>query len=160
MSGVRGDDGKLRALMERLLRATRGEVAQQLRRELAKQTREEIDRAFRERRSPDGPSWKPRKGKGGAPLVESGALRSGFDVSATNDGVAVSNRVAYASVHQHGGRIRRRRRGKARKRQAFGARGGVIPARPMVPSSRWGPGPTSRLRAVASRVVRKFLHAG
>jgi len=158
MTAASGDDAKLRALMARLLRAASGEVTQQLRRELTEQVRDEIDRSFRERRAPGGSAWKPvRKKEGGAPLVDSGALRSGFDVTSTNNGVRVTNRIAYANVHQRGARIRRRRRGKTRKRAFLGGRSAVIPARPMVPSSRWGPGPTSRLRATASRVVRKLL---
>jgi phage virion morphogenesis protein len=158
MTRASGDDAKLRSLLERLLRAARGDVTRQLRRELADQVRDEIGRSFREQRSPDGSTWKPvRKSTGGTPLVESGALSSGFDVTPANDGVRVTNRVAYANVHQRGARIRRRPRGKTRKRHFFGARGAVIPARPMVPTSHWGPGPTSRLRATASRVVRKFI---
>lgn len=157
---VTGDDAKLRQLMERLRRVARGDLGQQLRRELAAQTRSEIDRSFRERRSPDGSSWKPlRRADGGAPLVDSGALRSGFDVEVTDGGVRVRNHVAYANVHQRGGRIRRRR-GRATKTKAkrrFGGGATVIPARPMVPTSRWGPAPEKRLRAISSRTVRRFF---
>jgi phage gpG-like protein len=154
-----GDDAKLRALIARVERAASGNLAKRVRQALAEQTREEIARTFRERRSPDGASWKPTA-NGGTPLVASGALRGGFDVTVTPAGVRVTNAADYANVHQHGGRIRRRKRGSApRRRRRFGGRGGngVIPARPMVPTSRWGAAPTLRLRAAASRVVRVFL---
>lgn len=158
MNGVRGDDAKLRALLERLTRAARGELASSIRRDLAKQTHEEIARSFRERRSPDGSTWKPVNKKSGAPLVASGALRSGFDVEVTDQGVRVRNDVAYANVHQHGGRIRRRRRiARSKTKRRLGARAAVIPARPMVPTSRWGPAPERRLRVVSSRAMRKFF---
>jgi phage gpG-like protein len=130
-----------------------------LRVELASRTRDEIDRSFTERRSPSGSAWKPTK-LGGTPLDKSGALRGGFSVSVTTAGVSVSNHVAYANVHQQGGRIRhRRRRGRGARRVArlFSFGGGAIPARPMVPSSRWGPGPTTRLRVASSRIVHKFF---
>lgn len=155
MNGVRGDDGKLRALVDRLARTARGELTAAVRRELARQTQEEIARTFRERRSPDGSAWKPVRNKRGAPLVESGALRGGFDVEVSANGVRVRNDVAYANVHQRGGRIRRRIR--AKKNRRFGARATVIPARPMVPTSRWGPAPEQRLRALFARTMRKFF---
>ncbi|MBI2392815.1 MAG: phage virion morphogenesis protein [Deltaproteobacteria bacterium] len=156
---VRGDDGKLRKLVELLARASSGQLARSMRSALAQQTREEIDRSFRERRSPDGTAWPPLKSNVGAPLIRSGALRSGFDVSVTAKGVSVTNAVSYASVHQRGARLRGRRRAtkKARGRSSFGARRAVIPARPMVPAARWGPAPTSRLQALASRIVRQFF---
>jgi phage gpG-like protein len=160
VNGIKGDDAKLRALVARLESAARGHLALTLRKELAARTRDEIDRAFADRRSPDGRGWAPTKA-GGAPLDRTGALRGGFDVTPTNAGIRVTNSVPYANVHQHGGRIRRRRR-TARSRHAsrvFKFGGGVIPARPMVPASRWGPRPTARLRAASSRIVHTFFLA-
>jgi phage gpG-like protein len=158
MNGIKGDDAKLKALVARLESAARGQMAAALRKELAARTRDEIDRAFADRRSPDGRGWPPTK-RGGAPLDRSGALRAGFEVNATDAGVRVTNSVPYANVHQHGGRLRRRRRPRGARRvsRVFGFGAGAVPARPMVPTSRWGPGPTARLRAASSRIVHRFF---
>jgi phage gpG-like protein len=160
VTAVKGDDAKLRVLLARLAAAARGDAMRALRRELALRTAEEIDESFRARRAPDGRSW-PTTKRGGPPLERSGALRRGFDVTPTESGIRVTNSASYANVHQHGGRIRRRRkrtRGR-RKARLFSFGGGVIPPRPMVPAARWGPAPTARLRVASSRIVKRFFLA-
>jgi phage gpG-like protein len=155
---VAGDDPKLRALIARLERVASGKLVEELRRAYVSETREQLRRAFDESRSPSGDRWPSLKTRNGKPLVDTGALRDAFDVEQTRDGVRVSNSKPYAKAHQTGFRIRRRRGGKnVKRRRAFGRGGGRVPARPMVPTSRWGSHGERALRAVATRIVRRFL---
>lgn len=159
MSSPPGDDAKLRALVARIERAASGRLIGELRRAYVSETREQLRRAFDESRSPSGEHWPALKARNGKPLVESGALRDAFDVEQTRDGVRVSNSKPYAKAHQTGFRIRRRRGKNGKRRRAFGRGGGRVPARPMVPTSRWGSHGERALRAVATRVVRRFLRS-
>lgn len=160
MNGIKGDDTKLRRLAERLGRAASGQLLAELRRTYVAETQTQIGRSFAEGRSPTGEKWPALKKGARSPLVASGTLRNGFDVTASRDGVHVTNVEPHAQAHQRGFRIRRRQRGRSRKRRsAFGAGGGRVPARPMVPTSRWGPHAEQALRALASRIVRRFFRS-
>jgi len=155
-----GDEAKLRALIARLERAATGKLVDELRNAYAAETREQIRRAFDESRSPSGQRWPSLKARSGKPLVESGALRDGFDVEETRDGVRVTNSKSYAKAHHTGFRIRRRRGNKTGKRRRSLGRGGRrVPARPMVPTSRWGSHGEHALRALGSRIVRRFFRS-
>lgn len=157
---VSGDEAKLRALVARIERAASGKLVEELRRAYVSETREQLRRAFDESRSPSGERWPALKTRGGKPLVDSGALRDSFDVVETRTGVRVSNSKPYAKAHQTGFRIKRRRGGKSGKRRRTSGRGGGrVPARPMVPTSHWGSHGEQALRALASRIVRRFLRS-
>jgi len=155
-----GDDTKLRAFIAQLERAASGKLVEEVRRAYVSETREQLRRSFDESRSPSGERWPSLKTRSGKPLVDSGALRDAFDVEETRTGVRVSNTKPYAKAHQTGFRIRRRRSGKnGKRRSAFGRGGGRVPARPMVPTSSWGSHGEHALRALASRIVRRFFRS-
>ncbi|MGZ5967920.1 MAG: phage virion morphogenesis protein [Polyangiales bacterium] len=157
-SGVTGDATKLARLLAKLAAAARGDLTKAIRSELAKRTRDELRSAFNAGRSPEGAPWASKRDGSAATLVRSGALRSGFDVVPTETGVSVTNSTPYAQVHQRGGRLRRARKKHGKRRLFGGGRAGKIPARPMVPTARWGPAATAHMRLAASRVVHRFFH--
>jgi phage gpG-like protein len=153
-----GDDAKLRAFIARLERAASGKLVEEVRRAYVSETREQLRHSFAESRSPSGERWASLKTRSGNPLVESGALRDAFDVVETAGGVRVSNSKPYAKAHQTGFRIRRRGK-RSKRRRAFSGGGGRVPARQMVPTSHWGSHGEHALRALASRIVRRFFRS-
>jgi len=115
---------------------------------------EQIERSFRTATDPDGRAWPRLRSRTGTPLVDSGALRGSFVVETTSAGLRVRSRVRYARMHQNGASVRRRR---SRRRKAASPRAVAIPARPMVPTSRWGSQWKLEIRTTAKRAMRFFF---
>jgi len=149
-------DAQLAGLVARLRRLADEQLAPLLARAMAPVVQERIDAGFRARKSPDGVAWTSAKQVRPHPLlVASGRLRRGFSVQATASGIRVRNAVPYATVQQRGARLRRRRRnGGHRGKVRLGSR---LPARPMVPATRWASTSSIQLRSAAKGLVRALL---
>ncbi|WP_448339732.1 phage virion morphogenesis protein [Desulfovibrio piger] len=62
---------------------------------------------FDAKKDPEGTPWKPSRRaleKGGKTLTNSGRLRRSIDYAATSDKVMVGSNLAYARIHQLGGK--------------------------------------------------------
>lgn len=65
---------------------------------------------FDAKKDPEGTPWKPSRRaleKGGKTLTNSGRLRRSIDYAATSDKVMVGSNLAYARIHQLGGKTRK-----------------------------------------------------
>jgi phage gpG-like protein len=111
---------------------------------------EQVDLGFEQSRDPYGQRWKPLTARRGQPLRDTGRLQRSFSGSSDAAGFRIGTDVIYAAVHQFGhtfparaqavnrkGRFKKNASaGKRTKVRALGAR--VVPARPMLPSGRFG----------------------
>ena len=102
---IQTDDAALQAAFKRLtatlgdLRPEMDEIGQTL-------TTSVIDRFDRER-GPGGVPWKPSaraRTEGGQTLTDTGRLRASITHRASRDSVEVGTNVAYAAIHQFGGK--------------------------------------------------------
>ena len=111
-----------------------------------------------------GGRWKPSRRareEGGQTLTDTGRLRSSIASNVTGDGVEIGTNVAYAAIHQFGGRTPPRTIRPRRKKALFfpGARhpvakiehpGSDIPARPFLDFD-------EQDRAAVGRIVVRML---
>lgn len=109
---------------------------------------ESVRRNFKEGRSPDGTPWKKSRraiAQQGQTLVDTGRLRTSISHQAHSDHVEIGTTVAYAPIHQFGGktgpRVIRAKNGKALAftiggklifRKSVNHPGSTIPARPFL----------------------------
>lgn len=160
-NGVSGDTKKLAALVDKLARVARGEMARALVDASGDVARKQLAEEFGGGRDPAGNVWPRAVGGAGTPLVASGRLRDSIVVSQSSDGISIRSSAPYAGVHQRGATIRAKKGRYLRFRLPNGqfvTKAFVqIPKRAFLPTdSVQGPW-RDALRVAAALVVKKFI---
>ena len=137
-----GDFPKLLRLVRGFDRAGRGEIMREFAPKAADYALFEQVRSFHSEQSPDGQEWVDGPYTSSPKLQKSGKLQGGFKKRASTKAIAIVNRTRYAHYHQHGAKLRGRRRlmsgplrrGQTRRRRVRGSgdERGSLPARPIV----------------------------
>jgi len=154
------DTAKLRALIERIRGLAHVAFRKTVSASIAKAATSEVRREFSTGRDPFDHPWARTKGRGATPLRGSGRLAGSFSPAVTPEGFTLRSNVAYARVHQRGKRIRPRRGKTLRFRvgnQWVAAKAVTIPARKILPTSRWGPRWSEGTRKAAALVLLAFM---
>ena len=142
--GIEVDDAAVRAALTRLIGAL--DDPRPVMNEIAKKLEASTIDRFERERGPGGAPWRKSqraRREGGQTLSDDGDLRRSITPFASDVEAVVATNVAYAAIHQFGGRTPPRTIRPKRKRALFwpGARhpvrkvnhpGSVIPARPFL----------------------------
>jgi phage gpG-like protein len=165
-----GDFRKLAALREAAARVGTGRWRAPLSRLLAARALELVQAQFDRSQDPYGQRWKAPQFRRGRPLLNTGNLRSSFDVTSSASGFPLRSKHPGARLHNYGGVVRPVR-ARVLAFRVGGTRGGhgrgarwvfakkvVIPQRRILPAAgKLGGTWASALRATAAQFMRDQL---